>query len=244
MTQQTKKPAVIYCRVSSKKQTKAGDGLRSQETRCRQFARYHGLDVVDVFADDMTGRFADRPGMQAMLGFLRKNRGNGYVVVIDDISRLARHIDAYRQLRKDIATAGGTLMSPSIEFKDDADSNMMENIRASVSQHQAEKNAEQTLHRMSARLSNGYWVFWKPRGYKYARGQGSGKILVRDEPIASIIKEALEGFATGRFATQSEVKRFLEAQPAYPKDFRNGEIRYQRIKELLYPTALCGLPGA
>jgi len=38
--------AVIYCRVSSKAQTKRGDGLKSQETRCREFARYRGYDVV------------------------------------------------------------------------------------------------------------------------------------------------------------------------------------------------------
>src|SRR5690606_23746261 len=34
--------AVIYCRVSSVKQTVRGDGLASQETRCREFAKYKG----------------------------------------------------------------------------------------------------------------------------------------------------------------------------------------------------------
>lgn len=32
----TPQKAVIYCRVSSKKQVREGDGLRSQETRCRE----------------------------------------------------------------------------------------------------------------------------------------------------------------------------------------------------------------
>lgn len=32
--------AVIYTRVSSKAQLKKGDGLASQETRCREFANY------------------------------------------------------------------------------------------------------------------------------------------------------------------------------------------------------------
>ncbi|MEM1275316.1 MAG: hypothetical protein AAGH74_02235 [Pseudomonadota bacterium] len=34
--------AVIYCRVSSAKQSSRGDGLASQETRCREYARYKG----------------------------------------------------------------------------------------------------------------------------------------------------------------------------------------------------------
>jgi site-specific DNA recombinase len=35
--------AVIYCRVSSAKQTVRGDGLASQETRCREFAKLQRL---------------------------------------------------------------------------------------------------------------------------------------------------------------------------------------------------------
>ena len=42
------KQAVVYCRVSSIKQTKDGDGLRSQETRCRDFATRKGYVVTDV----------------------------------------------------------------------------------------------------------------------------------------------------------------------------------------------------
>ncbi len=58
--------------------------------------------------------------------------------------------------------------------------------------------------------------------------------------IASIIQEALEGFASGRFETQVEVKRFLESQPVYPKDLPNGQIRNQRITELLTRVAYAG----
>lgn len=47
--------AVIYCRVSGAKQVSRGDGLGSQETRCREYARYKGYDVRQVFTDDMTG---------------------------------------------------------------------------------------------------------------------------------------------------------------------------------------------
>ena len=56
---------------------------------------------------------------------------------------------------------------------------------------------------------------------------------MRDEPMASIIQEALEGFASGRFETQGEVKRFLENQSAFPKDFTDGTIRYERVIRIL-----------
>ena len=225
--------AVIYCRVSSKAQTRRGDGLKSQETRCREYARYRGYDVVRVFFDDLTGRQADRPGLMELLAFLEADRRNPHVVVVDDLSRVARNVRLHFDLRQAIASAGGILESPSVELRDDADGELHEYILASVSQHQSRKNAEQTLNRMQARLMNGYAVFAAPVGYRYKRIPGQGNMLVRDEPLATIAQEALEGFACGRFATQYEVKRFLESQPAWPKDLPGGLIRHQRVREFL-----------
>ncbi|MFT3727153.1 MAG: recombinase family protein [Terricaulis sp.] len=59
------KPAVIYTRVSSRAQVKRGDGLASQETRCRETARTRGYEVVAAFSDDKSGALIDRPGMKA-----------------------------------------------------------------------------------------------------------------------------------------------------------------------------------
>lgn len=231
MSKGAEQKAVIYCRVSSAKQTTRGDGLSSQETRCREYAKYKGYAVEAVFTDDMTGGVIDRPGMQAMLKHLRKHRRDPRIAIIDDISRLARSIEAHLQLRSAIASAGASLESPSIEFGEDSDSILVENLLASVSQHQRQKNSEQTLNRMKARLMNGYWVFQAPVGYRYQRKSGQGNMLVRDEPLASIIQEGLEGYASGRFQLQSEVKRFLESYPEYPRD-RSGELRAQRVKRL------------
>ena len=233
------KIAVIYCRVSSSKQTTRGDGLSSQETRCREFAGYRGHEVVKVFKDDASGGLIDRPGMKAMLAFIRSKRKASPVVVIDDISRLARGLEAHLQLRAAIGNAGGTLENPSIEFGEDSDSLLVENLLASVSQHQRQKNGEQTKNRMRARALNGYWVFQAPTGYRYERQRGCGNVLVRDEPLASIIAEALEGFASERFGTQVEVKRFLEDYPEFPRQ-RSGDIPNQRVTELLTQPLYAG----
>jgi len=95
----------------------------------------------------------------------------------------------------------------SITFGDDSDSIFVENVLASASHHQRQKIGETTRHRMRARVINGYWVFRAPPGYRYEKVRGRGKMLMRDEPVASVIQEALEGFASGRFETQAELKR-------------------------------------
>lgn len=233
--------AVIYCRVSSQKQVSEGHGLESQETRCREYAGHKNYEVVEVFHEEgVTGKLLDRPQMQAMLTFLKQHkRQQEHVVIIDDISRLARDMEAHIKLRASIADAGGKLESPSIEFGDDSDSRLVEHLLASVAAHQREKNTEQVKNRMRARMQNGYWLFPPPGGYRYEKKEGHGKVLVRDEPLASIVVEAFEGYASGRFETQGEVKRFLDAQAHFPKG-KGGEVHYQRLAELFERVIYAG----
>ena len=234
--------AVIYARVSSLAQMKKGDGLGSQETRCRDYANAKGYEIVEVFRDEgASGGMIDRPGMLTMLSFLKKHRRTTtHVVLIDDISRLARGLEAHLQLRTEISGAGGKLESPSIEFGEDSDSMLVENLLASVSQHQRQKNAEQTKNRMQARARNGYWAWLPPIGYRFDRVAGhSGKVLVPDEPIATTIKQALEGFASGRLETQAEVQRFFQNDPLFPKN-RHGEVHAQKVTSVLTQPLYAG----
>ncbi len=231
--------AVLYCRVSSAKQRIEGDGLASQERRCRDYASMKNYEVVDVFRDDVSGGHASRPAMMAMMKFLKAHRKEGYVCIIDDISRFSRDIRGHWDLRDLLREAGGKLESPTIEFGEDSDSILVENLLASVSQHQRQKNAEQTRNRMKARLQNGYWPFKSPIGFKAVRKSGHGKVLERDEPYATIIADVLEGFASGRFEGVSEVARYLAAQPAWPKD-RKGEVHPERVFELFSRPVYAG----
>lgn len=243
MSECVQQEAVGYCWVSSTKQTTAGDGLNSQETRIREFVRMKGYAVLQVFTDDVSGSLIDRPGMKDMLSFIRKRRGKNVRVLIDDVSRLARGLNAHLESRSAIAKAGGVLESPSIEFGEDPDSILVENLLASVSQHQRQKNGEQTKNRMRSRVMNGYWVFQAPVGYKYVRVTGRGKMLRRDEPFASIVQEALEGYASRRFETQADVMRFLQAHPLFPKP-SSGRVCNERVSVLLKQHAYAGYVDA
>ena len=73
---------------------------------------------------------------------------------------------------------------------------------------------------MQSRLEAGYWPFYPPPGYTYAKVPGHGKLLVRKEPEAGIIQEALEGFASGRFPCQVHVQGFLPSIRGGSEPFR------------------------
>ncbi|MBG78465.1 MAG: recombinase [Alphaproteobacteria bacterium] len=232
--------AVIYCRVSSARQLKEGHGLSSQESRCREYAKHKNYCVEAVFYDEgVSGGMVERPAMLELLDFIADRKPEETIVLIDDISRLARGLEAHLQLRTTIQQAGGKLESPSIEFGTDSDSMLVENLLASVSQHQREKNKEQVFNRMQARVKSGYWCFCPVPGYKYDKLPEHGKILVKQEPVASIIREGLEGFASNRFETQTDIKRFFESFEAFPTD-KKGRVSHQRVADILTKPLYAG----
>ncbi len=95
--------------------------------------------------------------MRERLSYLRANaKKEPIIVIIDDISRLARDLETHIKLRTSISDAGGKLESPAIEFGENSNSRLVEHLLASVAAHQREKNAEQVKSRMRARMQNGY----------------------------------------------------------------------------------------
>jgi site-specific DNA recombinase len=241
--------AVIYCRVSSTRQKVEGSGLESQEHRCRQFAaqhgdeRQHGYEVDAVFPDDVSGGgdFMKRPGMVALLSYLDAQPGKSYVVIFDDLKRFASDIEFHTKLRKEFYRRGAILECLNFKLEDSPLGRYFERVTALTGELEREQNSLQVVQKSKARLERGYSIVSRPPvGFRYERDRFHGKIFVRDEPLASIVQEALEGFASGRFNSQAEVKRFLESQPAFPKDLPNGSIRHFKVTRLLTRFAYAG----
>lgn len=115
---------------------------------------------------------------------------------------------------------------------------------AAQGQLEREQNSRQVVQKMKARLEKGYYVFHPPAGYRYEKDRVHGKLLVRDEPVASIIAEALEGYAAGRFASQTEVQRFFESKPDFPKSSASGAVRITKVREILERPTYAGFVEA
>ncbi len=225
---------VIYCRVSSKKQATDGQRLNSQESRCRDYARDKGYRVAAVFTDDVSGGgdFIKRPGMVRLLSYLDENADRSHVVIFDDLKRYARDTVFHLKLRQEMALRNATRECLNFRFEDSPEGEFIETVIAAQSQLERQQNSRQVRQKMRARVLAGFWVFRAPVGYRYEKSKAGGKVLVPDPEAAPIVREALEGFATGRLATQSEVKRYLDLSPGLL--YRANEAVYkQRIREIL-----------
>ncbi|AVO38789.2 hypothetical protein C6Y53_14525 [Pukyongiella litopenaei] len=94
---------------------------------------------------------------------------------------------------------------------------------------------------MKSRVESGFWVFRAPVGYRYEPAtSGGGKVLVPDEPLAAVLRKALEGYASGHFASQAEVQRYLERDPHFPKDLKDGTLRPMTVTRLLKKVVYAG----
>ena len=229
--------AVIYCRVSSDRQAKEGDGVRSQEQRCRSYAQMMNYEMLRVFTDDgVSGALIDRPGIQNLLAFLRLQPGET-VVIVDDISRIARDVMAHFQLKAAIRAAGGRVESPSFTFGESASDELLETIMAATAQYGRKGNREQVLNRMRSRLEMGYWTFPAPVGYYYEKHPLHKKILVPSPEARLILGPALEDFGRGRLQTQRELGLHLQEQGFFndprPVSLTVLEKRMTRVMDFL-----------
>lgn len=73
---------------------------------------------METFSDLALANQMERPGLSAMLDFLERNRHARPLVLMDDFTRLANHINAQIALCSAIEDAGGEIDAPGFELKD------------------------------------------------------------------------------------------------------------------------------
>lgn len=164
-----------------------------------------------------------------------------YVVIFDDLKRFARDTEFHLKLRREFATRGATIECLNFRIEDSPEGKFIETVIAAQGELEREQNRRQVVQKMKARVENGFWVFRAPVGYRYVNApSGGGKVLVPDEVLAPILRDAFEGYASGHFASQAEVQRFLESKPQYPKDKKDGTLRPMTVNRLLKKSVYAG----
>ncbi len=234
--------AIIYCRVSSDKQLKDGHGLDSQEKLCRDYAASNRYGVLAVFREEAeSGGLFDRPAMKQLLNYLDtykfEDKEEKIIVIFDDIKRFARDVEIHFGLKREIYGRNGIVESPNFKFESTPEGKFVETMMAAAAELERNQNKRQVIQKMKARLQAGYWCFRSPpRGLKYTKDPIHGKLLVPDEPYATIYKEVIEKFKADILNSQQEVLEYIDLQ--YKKQGISKPITLNGVKgiltELLY----------
>lgn len=233
-----KEYSLICCRVSSEKQVREGHGLEGQEQRCRHYSNEKGYIYERTYFDEgISGAIFERPAIKEILEYIDKNSHKKYVVIFDDINRIARDVQVHWAIKKEFALRGATIESPNFKFENTPEGKFIETILAGKSQLDREQNARQVKQKMKARMESGYWTFARvPCGFEIIKTKEHGKIIIPKKPESQIIKELLEGFANDRFMSKTDLLNFLKTKESILGNKRR--IRFNFINSLLSPKNL------
>lgn len=233
--------AVIYCRVSSEKQVKEGNGLDSQEHRCREYALSLGLEVESVFRDEgISGGLFDRPAMKALLGYLDGHWQDKYIVIFDDLKRFARDVEVHLRLKSEMNGRQAKLRCPNYNFDDSAEGEFVETIFAAQNELERKQNRRQVCQKMKARVERGYWCFCQPTGYEFRKDKEHGKLLFPVHPVADLIAEGLEAFADNRLLDQGDLLRFYRSKNLHGLLGRK-QVYFELVKRMLTESLYAGI---
>ena len=231
--------SIICCRVSSDRQVKDGHGLQSQEHRCLQYSESKGYIHEKTFDDDgISGAIEDRPALRAAFEHVEKNLDKKYVMIFDVLDRIARDVIVHWAIRNKIRAKGIKIESPNFKFEETPEGRLVETIIAAQSQYFRENNARQVRQKMQARLECGIYCFSAcPCGMEYKKTPEHGKLLHLKEPEASVIKTALEDFASDKLLRRTDVLNFcLENK----ERLKGRKINFNFVRRILSEITYAG----
>lgn len=192
------KNCFVYIRVSTDEQATEGYSLDNQKRACREYAVNKGYHVKGFFIDDgKSGRTANRPEFQEMLGKLKEKEAES--IIIYKIDRFARNVTDFSRIRKEFIEAGIDFHSV-IEGDLSNGSSLIANIFASVAEWESEVNGKRTKDALEQKFRGGWQPTPPPIGYRSVGGEKEKKTCEPDPYTAPIIKELFGLYATGSYS--------------------------------------------
>ena len=170
--------------------------------KCAEACEHAGLELVKVFNDEGESAYkqaaTERPALQAMLKYIRQNKGKCTHVVFENLSRLARR-DAEQDTLLDGFKKSGlkytSVDEPNVET-DTASGRLHAGLLARFNRYYSDSLSERVTYRMRAGASSGRHLHLAPLGYLNGKHNGV-KNLVPDPERAELVRKAFSLVADG-----------------------------------------------
>ena len=182
--------AVGYVRVSTDMQAQEGISLEAQQAAIQQYCSLHGLKLVAVCKDVLSGGKDQRPGLQDALRTLERSGDVLVVLKFDRVSRSIRHFcELYETYFKD-GEKELVAIRESIRL-DSALGRALINILLVFAQMEREATGERTREAIHHIRQSGYHFGKVPYGKKTipAHDHPRMKVLVDDDNELAVIAQ-------------------------------------------------------
>ena len=205
-----KKRAIIYTRVSTDEQADKGYSLKDQEDRLRKFCALKEIEVIDHYQDDHSAKTFDRPAFNKLLEYSKKNKSTIDLIVFLKWDRFSRNagdsyfmINQFRKLAIECQAIEQPLDLAVPENK------MMLAFYLAAPEVENDRRSLNTIHGMRRAMKEGRWMANAPVGYKNARDEKDGAIIILG-PQAPLVRKAFQEMATGVYCMEEVRKRLYK----------------------------------
>ncbi|MFY0743355.1 recombinase family protein [Solibacillus silvestris] len=189
-----KTKAVIYCRVSTDKNTQETSLVRQQE-ELTKYAKTFGYNDVEIFMDQHSGYDVDRDGLLDMLDYMKEDGVKA--LFVQDETRLGRgnaRMAVLHLLQKYEATIY-TLNDAGPVVLNEMDTMLLE-ILAIVEEYQRRMHNAKIRRGMRRAVENGY----QPQNNLKNRGNIEGRER-KEVPVEEIVQLRQKGLTFAEIAT-------------------------------------------
>ncbi len=236
-----------YIRVSTDEQASEGISLEVQKDRIIHYCQQFGLNLIDIYQDEWTGKEIARPGLQAAL---TKMVQSDAMLMSVSLCRISRSVGdwhylldtyfgrnaKYKFLAFDVA---------GVDAKTAAGETLVY-FRAVMAQGEVSQTSERTLHAMRALKAKGIACGALPYGKEYSdRLDAEGRRVVVENPAKmATIGRVRELHSQGKgIKTISDILT-EEGRPPPKKSWNTDSVRRILTKEGLYSRKQWDRSGA
>ena len=173
--------SVIYCRVSTEKESQE-TSLRRQEEELLEFATLNGFEVERVFIDQHSGYDIEREGLLDLLAYIKENEIKA--VFVQDETRIGRGNGrmAVLHLLQKTNTSIYTLQDKGVLNLNEMDSMLLE-ILALVEEYQRKLHNAKIKRGMKKAVLEGY----RPERNLKTKGNPEGRERI-DVPVQEVVR--------------------------------------------------------
>lgn len=216
--------AHIYTRFSDRPLAGDCDSCTRQRELCEQYCQTHDLAVSSVHADEaISGRDEDRPGLWAAVAAV----GRGDVLLVYSLDRLARNVYLSELVHRDVAAAGGKIVSVTQVFDDaDPQSKMIRQILQVFAEFERACISARTKAAMRHKQKAGQRMSrYAPYGFKLSADLTRLEADTAEAGVVGEIRRMSEAGASYCMIAESLNRRGVPA--------RKGRWHQQKVKNVL-----------
>ncbi len=234
---------IIYCRVSTDEQ-RQGTSVDVQEERLKAYCAYKGYNIInipefhDCKEDESAKTFEKRPVMQAILKYIRKNRGKVQKLLFLRWNRFSRDVIEAPSVVGDLLKIGVEPNAIEEELNYNSSSwPVLLGAYIGIAQSDNIARSLATIDGIRATLKSGKCSNKAPRGYKNVRESKHRCYVVINEEAAKPIRTAFNELSKGVISANYARKRYCPHIPESTfldmlrNPFYMGKIRVPAYKD-------------